>query len=112
MISKFALVLIALGAAEAQTPCYFFLVDHVDFTTNLGFSLDLESSGCQLGSLVISMQTGNGNRRVYASAAPKWQLEHNYTVKLTVSNGSQQMFLDGQLVGSSRTGFKPMQGAL
>jgi hypothetical protein len=112
MTSKCVLVLLAVSAAQAQTPCYFFLINHVDFTTNLGFSLDLESSSCQLGSLVISMQTGNGNRRVYASAAPKWQLEHNYTVKLIVTNGSQQMFLDGQLVGSSRTGFKPMQGAL
>lgn len=109
---RYFLLLTAFGVARAQTPCYFFLLDHIDYPTGLGLSLDLESSTCQLGSLIVVMQMGDGKGRVYAKGASNWQIEHEYTVKLSVTNGSQQMLLDGQAVASSKAGFGPMQGPL
>jgi len=112
LLSLITLLLTTLDVAQAQTPCFFFLLDHVDYPTSLGLALDLESSACQLHSLILVMQAGDGTGRIYAKAASNWQFEHEYTVTLRVLNGSQQILLDGQLVASSTAGFAPTQGPL
>ena len=106
------------SAANAQNYCRFSLADHSDYSNNVGVGIDLQSSNsgptaCTLGSVSLVLSVGNGTSFAYAGASPAWVEGHTYTAKAVVTAaGPQQLFLDGQLVGTANGAFRPMPGAI
>jgi uncharacterized protein (TIGR03437 family) len=105
-------------AANAQNTCRTYLFDHYDYANNVGIALDLESSNsgpdaCTLGSVSLILAVGSGSNFLYARVSPAWVEGHTYTAKAVVTgSGPQQLYLDGQLVGTANGAFQPMPGAV
>jgi uncharacterized protein (TIGR03437 family) len=97
--------------------CYFFLLDQLDYANNAGLQLVVQSSNngpdaCQTDSVSLVLAVGNGSSVNYAVASPIWQFGHTYTVQAVIASGSEQVFLDGQMVASATGSFQPEQSGL
>lgn len=119
-LSLAVLVLLpAVLPAHAQTnQCRFYLMDQYDLGPNLGVSIDLETPSdagptCQLTSVSLALSIGDGKSSNFVVSKPDWLLGHEYTVKAVLTTaGPQQLFLDGQLLGTSQASFQPLQRTL
>jgi uncharacterized protein (TIGR03437 family) len=111
-------LILSWSAANAQNYCRFSLADHSDYSNNVGVGIDLQSSNsgptaCTLGSVSLVLAVGNGTSFAYAGASPAWVEGHTYTAKAVLTAaGPQQLYLDGQLVGTANGAFQPMPGAI
>lgn len=107
-----SLIALTVGA-HAQTQCHFYLANHTD--GNSGVLLALESSAdangkCALNGVNLRLNVGDGTAMRHVDAPFAWQNGLVYTVKaVLVAAGPQQLFINGQSVGSIQSGFKPAQ---
>ena len=61
----------------------------------------------------LDLAVGNGTSFSYAGITPQWQAGQTYTANVVLTAaGPQQLFLNGQLVGTATGSFTPMPGAL
>jgi hypothetical protein len=102
--------------ADAQTQCRIYLANHSDATQGFALSLEAQAGSngvCPLSALNIVLAVGDdaANHRVTASQA--WQTGVVYTAKAVIAaGGPQQLFVNGQSLGSAQGGFRPASGTL
>ena len=105
------LLLLSAGA-RAQNVCRIHLAAQSDGATN-GFILLLEANpdstgNCQLSSVTLGLDVGNGNSLHTLRTPYAWQTGIVYTAKAVVTAaGPQQLSLNGQSMGSLQSSFQP-----
>ena len=104
-------------AASACADCRFYFADQYDFTANLGFALDVEttsngSTPCQLSAMKLVLAVADGKQFQYAVVNPAWQTGRVYELRAVVTNSGSQLYVDGQLVGTTEGGFQPLDRAV
>jgi hypothetical protein len=102
--------------AGADTQCRLYLANQSDATH--GFALSLEapadSSGmCALSGMNLVLTVGDGAANHRAVVSSSWQTGVVYTARAVfTAAGPQQIYLNGQLVGTVQGAFQPAQGIL
>lgn len=106
----FALVMAGVGHAQNQQ-CRFYLANHADGVSGFIVSVDAtpDSRGkCSLGSTVLRLTVGYGTALRHLEASLAWQTGVVYTAKAVITGaGPQQLFLNGQALGSLQQVFLP-----
>ena len=108
----FKLVFLVLTAGSIFADCRFYFADQYDFNANLGYALDVEATSngttpCSLANLKLVLGVANGKQFNWIVTGPSWQTGHVYELRAIITGAQSQMYLDGQLVGSSTGGFQP-----
>lgn len=105
------LALLCLAVLPAwAVPCRLLLADQSDWDGVRGFYVDFENDApdgvpCRLANmnLILGVTDGSNWRAVFYN--PGWRLNHDYTMKATITPSSSQMWLDGADAGQSPGGF-------
>ena len=110
-------LLLSAAGAFGQNQCRLQLAGQSDGSTN-GFILSLlaspDSSGkCLLGSVSLELDVGNGTSLHNVRAPFSWQTGVVYTARAVITAaGPQQLFLNGQSIGTVQSAFQPSQSTL
>lgn len=110
---RLAIAAMLLPLPARAVDCQYTLVDQSDWFANSGFNLSLFSSPsgtpyCQAVNASISLGVGDGNQFQYVGTTPNWVMNQSYTAQIVISPGSFSLYLDGQLIGQSSSGFAPL----
>ncbi len=109
------LLLLAAAGGYSQNQCRLDLANQSGNATS-GFTLSLVAAAdpngnCQLGSVQVGLNVGDGKSSHTVQAPFSWQTGVVYTVTAVLSSaGPQQLSIDGQSAGSVVGGFTPAPG--
>ena len=110
-------LLLSAAGARGQNVCRLHLAGQSDGATN-GFILSLQanpdsSGNCQLSSVTLGLDIGNGTTLRNLRAPFSWQTGVVYTAKAVITAaGPQQLSLNGQSLGTLQSTFQPAQDTL
>ena len=96
---------VGISTAWGQSNCRLYIADQYDWGAQLGFYLDLE--GPELSQLPLILAVADGQNWRFATHAPGFVPDRDYTVRATITPEGAELFLDGQQVGVSPGSWKP-----
>ena len=110
-------VLVLASGLIAYGDCRFYFADQYDFSKNVGFAVDLETTSngttpCQLSAMKLVLAVADGKQFQYVVSSPAWQTGRTYEIRAVISNLGSQFFLDGAPLGTLSSGFQPLDRAV
>ncbi|MGA3024559.1 MAG: hypothetical protein ABSF98_07310 [Bryobacteraceae bacterium] len=106
-----------VGRAEAD--CRLILADQSDYSSNLGFYVDLEATTasdglCHLDTLTMYTGVADGTAWRFPSFVPAsgWQYGYTYNVVVTIAPATTTMQVNGATVAQSPGAFTPYSGEI
>jgi hypothetical protein len=106
-------ILTLAAASTAFGDCRYYFADQYDFNNNLGYALDVETvsdgvTPCQLSAMTLVLGVADGSQFNWIISNPNWQTGHLYQLVAVINDTNNQLFLDGQLIGTSQGRFQPL----